>query len=350
MEPTRILVIDDDPSTAEVIRGWYKEEPYTIDSAETGELGLVAVTENAPDLILLDIGMPGIDGIEVAQRLKSAPETQLIPIILLTAYRDGDYKARAFEAGVDGYVTKPFEFAEVGARIKSQLTTRARTRALQSTVYTLESTNSQLEELLIIDEKTGLYNFRHFQRKLKEEWSRHERYGTALSLVLFDLDDFKKVNDTLGHLAGDRALQEFATLTMGGARSTDISARYGGEEFAVILPHTDGPMALRVAERIRAAVADYNFLDQDKPHRMTVSAGIATVPAADIDSIESLIRASDRALYIAKDQGKNRVVTDPGAAHALADKPSDARAERAANISRKAAERRRAEFQASEKK
>jgi diguanylate cyclase (GGDEF)-like protein len=128
---------------------------------------------------------------------------------------------------------------------------------------------------------------------------------------MLDLDDFKRVNDTLGHLAGDRVLREFAMLVSGGARGTDLAARYGGEEFAIVLPHTDRQRAERVAERIRAAVADFSFLEPDHPLRVTVSAGAATfAPGLNIASAEQLVAAADRALYTAKKAGKNRVVVN----------------------------------------
>jgi diguanylate cyclase (GGDEF)-like protein len=168
-----------------------------------------------------------------------------------------------------------------------------------------------LELEAMVDEKTGLANYRAFHKKLREEWERSERYKLPLSIVMLDLDDFKRVNDSVGHPAGDRVLREFAMLVSGGARGTDLAARYGGEEFAMILPHTDRERAQRVAERVRAAVADFSFLEPDHPLRVTVSAGVATfVSGLAISSGEQLVAAADRALYTAKRAGKNRVVVN----------------------------------------
>jgi len=154
-----------------------------------------------------------------------------------------------------------------------------------------------------------LANYRVFFKKLREEWERSERYRFPLSIVMLDLDDFKKVNDTVGHPAGDKVLREFAMLVSGGARGTDLAARYGGEEFAMILPHTDRERAKRVAERVRAAVADFSFLEPEHPLRVTVSAGVATFASSPaIATAEHLVAAADRALYAAKKAGKNRVV------------------------------------------
>jgi diguanylate cyclase (GGDEF)-like protein len=305
----RILVIDDDPQTSQIVRTWFNGEPYEILDAANGEQGLDLARTRRPDLILLDLRMPDINGLVVAQELKSDPETQAIPVIMLTACRDVDAKVKAFSAGTDDYITKPFEFEEVGARIRSMLKKRELLVGLESTIQELTDTNEQLEQLLMVDEKTGLYNFREFRRRLREEWARASRYDTPLSLVFLDIDDFKILNDTLGHPAGDRVLAEFATLVAGGARANDVAARYGGEEFSIILPHTDATMAARVAERIRRAVAEFVFIEEEHATRITVSAGVATYPSTrGVDSVDELVRAADVALYQAKDQGKDCVV------------------------------------------
>ena len=305
----RILVIDDDPTTSQIVRSWFNNEPYEVLDAPNGEQGLDLARTRRPDLILLDKRMPGIDGLIVAQELKGDPGTQPIPVIMLTACRDVDAKVQAFSAGADDYITKPFEVEEVEARIRAMLKKRMFVTGMESTIQELTDTNQQLEQLLMVDEKTGLYNFREFRRRLREEWARASRYDTPLSLVFLDIDDFKKLNDTQGHPAGDRVLAEFATLVAGGARANDFAARYGGEEFSIILPHTDAMMAKRVAERIRRAVAEFIFIEEEHPTRITVSAGVATFPSTrGVDSVDELVRAADVALYQAKDQGKDCVV------------------------------------------
>jgi two-component system cell cycle response regulator len=307
--PMRILVVDDDPETVRLLRSWFKDQAYEIQDAADADAGLRLAVRSRPDIILLDIRMPGMDGLATTRHLKTDPTTRAIPVILLTACREVEAKVEAFAAGADDYVTKPFEFEEVDARIRAMLRKRELYIKLEGTVADLQATNKQLEELLVMDEKTGLYNYRQFRQKLTEEWLRAERYGTPLSLIMMDLDNFKRLNDTLGHLAGDRALKEFATLVAGGARATDMAARYGGEEFAIVLPHTSGDMACRVAERIRQATKQFVFLEDERPTRMTVSAGVATFPSsAGIRSADALIQAADRALYDAKQTGKDRVV------------------------------------------
>lgn len=311
MPACRLLVVDDDPETARMIRKWYNDQPCEVLEASDGRTGLTATLDEAPDLILLDLKMPGMDGINVAGQLKSNPDTRGIPIILLTACRDVESKVEAFAAGADDYVTKPFQLGEIDARIRTMLRRREMLSGLEGAVRDLTSNKKELEQMLQLDDKTGLYNFREFQRRLREEFQRAERYEVDLSLVFLDLDFFKRVNDTLGHQAGDRVLQEFATLVTGGARANDIAARYGGEEFAIILPHTDGEMALRVAERIRRAVEDFTFLADTTPTRITVSIGVATYPSSRaMDSVDALVRAADTALYRAKDLGRNKVIED----------------------------------------
>jgi diguanylate cyclase (GGDEF)-like protein len=292
---TRILVVDDDAETARLVRGWYMGQPVQILEASDGDEGVRRAAAEKPDIILMDLMMPGTNGFEASRRLKADPVTAGIPVILLSARREPQTKREGFDAGIDHYVEKPFDLDEMDARIRSMIE--------KSKAYL------RLEEEATVDEKTGLANYRVFYKKLREEWERSERYKLPLSIVMLDLDDFKRVNDSVGHPAGDRVLREFAVLLSGGARGTDLPARYGGEEFAMILPHTDRDRAQRVAERIRAAVADFSFLEPDLPLRVTVSAGAATfAPAVPIASAEQLVAAADRALYAAKKAGKNRVV------------------------------------------
>jgi diguanylate cyclase (GGDEF)-like protein len=296
---TKILVVDDDEETARLIRGWYKNQPIEILEARDGDDGVRLAISEKPDIVLMDLMMPRTNGFEASRRLKADPATSAIPVILLSARREPETKREGFDAGIDHYVEKPFDLGEVDARIRSMLQ--------KSKTY------RKLEVEATVDEKTGLANYRVFYKRLREEWERSERYKLPLSVVMLDLDDFKQVNDTVGHLAGDRVLREFAVLVSGGARATDLAARYGGEEFAMILPHTDRTRAERVAERVRAAVYEFSFLEPDQPLRLTVSAGVATFDdTPEIASAEQLIAAADRALYAAKNAGKNRVVVNQG--------------------------------------
>ena len=179
--------------------------------------------------------------------MKADPALRAVPIILVSARRDLESKLGAFDAGADDYVVKPYDFEELDARVRAMLNKRDLYLEVERKNRELEAEKRHLEELAVIDEKTGLANYRQFHRKLHEEWLRAERYQTPLSLIMLDLDDFKRLNDTLGHPAGDRALKEVATLVAGAARATDLAARFGGEEFILLLPHSDSSMATRVA-------------------------------------------------------------------------------------------------------
>jgi diguanylate cyclase (GGDEF)-like protein len=305
----RILVVDDETETADLLRVECRGKPYDILEAKCGKDGLQSASADMPDLILLDYMMPDIDGISVARSLKDDQRTQHIPILLLTAYKGTDATVQAFEAGADDFVHKPFKWEEVEARISSMLRKRDAMLVMRAERDELATQKKQLEELMVLDEKTGLHNFGEFRRRLQAEWKRAERYNIPLSLILFDLDRFKEVNDKRGHQAGDQTLQEFAMLVTGGARANDVAARYGGEEFAIILPHTDGEMAARVAERIRMAVSEFVFLEESDPLHITVSGGVATYHSkSDLRSIDELVRAADQALYRAKERGRNCIV------------------------------------------
>ncbi len=305
----KILIIDDEKDPIDLLTQWFPGDKFDVLSAPDGNNGLQTVEKEHPDIILLDIMMPGMDGFEVAEKLKKSRSYKSIPIIMLTAKHDSQSKVKGFEIGVDDYVTKPFDFDEVDARIKAMIKKRALYLELERKNIQLEKTNTKLKDMTITDEKTSLYNFRYFKRKLQEEFKRAKRYETPLSLIMVDLDDFKEINDCLGHQKGDKVLQELAELLHSTARETDFTARYGGEEFSIILPNTDSDMAMQVAERLRQAVSTHRYLKEEKPTTMTISAGISTFPdeLGEIRNDHDLIKTADAALYKAKSLGKNRI-------------------------------------------
>lgn len=308
-EKQKILIVDDDRDNIECLRRWFSGEEFDIQSAINGKEALVKVEEEHPDVILLDIMMPGMDGFEVAKKLKKSDKHRGIPIVMLTAKHDTQSKIKGFSIGVDDYVTKPFDFDEVDARIKAMIKKRALYIELEEKHQQLQQTNIKLKDMTVTDEKTSLYNFRYFKKKLQEEFKRAKRYDTSLSLIMLDLDDFKEINDRLGHQNGDKVLKEFADIVQSNARETDFTARYGGEEFSIILPNTDATMARQVAERIRKASSVHEFLSRETPTAMTISAGISTFPYRhrNIKNDDELIKAADAALYKAKSNGKNRI-------------------------------------------
>jgi diguanylate cyclase (GGDEF)-like protein len=305
----RILVVDDVKDNVTVLSDWLERKGYQVDAAANGEQALQKVQESPPDLILLDVLMPDLDGIEVARRLREAKELRRVPIILLTARRSTADKVRGLKAGADDYITKPFDFEEVDARITAMLEKRDLYQALERANARLREANEKLKRTLVTDEKTRLYNYRYFCERAAEEFKRAQRYENELTCIMIDLDHFKRLNDTHGHLKGDRVLRELGRVLREGARETDFVARYGGEEFAILCPHTDAEQGMVVAERIRRAVEEREFDLEGASARITVSAGVATWPRRrDARSATDLIEAADAALYEAKRQGRNRVV------------------------------------------
>jgi two-component system, cell cycle response regulator len=302
VERDRILVVDDNPDNVEIVSTRLQFRGYQVDEATDGEAALRKVQESPPDLILLDVMLPGIDGYEIARRIKNDERLPYIPIILVTARDSTQDKVMGLDAGADDYLTKPLNFPELEARVRSML----RIKRLQDE---LEQKNRELERLSISDGLTGLFNHRHIQHLLEEEYERAVRARDKLTVAMLDLDRFKLVNDTFGHQAGDRVLEEFADVLRREAREIDRLGRYGGEEFIVILPETGIEDAAVFLERVRRSVARRPFhVGSNEPHHMTVSAGVATFPHPGIDDPQGLLRSADQALYAAKEGGRNRVV------------------------------------------
>ena len=298
----RILVVDDNRDNVDIIGTRLRFRGYDIDEAGDGARALECVHTSPPDLILLDVMLPDIDGYEICRRVKGDMSLPFIPIILVTARDSTGDKVAGLDAGADDYLTKPIDFPELEARVRSML----RIKRLQDEV---EEKNRELERLSISDGLTGLFNHRHIHALLHEEFERVDRTGERLAVAMFDLDHFKSVNDTHGHQAGDRVLQQLAEILNESAREIDRVGRYGGEEFMVLLPDTSIDDAEVFVERVRREVARRPFaIGGAEPLRMTISAGIATYPHSDIGNAETLVRAADEALYAAKAAGRNRVV------------------------------------------
>lgn len=297
----RILVVDDNADNVEIIATRLRYRGYEVREATHGEEALAGVSEDPPDLILLDVMLPGVDGYEVSRRIRSNPRLPYIPIILVTARDSTQDKITGLDAGADDYLTKPINLPELEARVRSML----RIKRLQDE---LEEKNRDLERLSISDGLTALYNHRHIHGLLHEEFERVKRTGDLLTVAMFDLDHFKSVNDTHGHQAGDRVLQEFARILRESARDMDRLGRYGGEEFLTILPETGIDDGTVFVERVRREVARRPFdIGGPDPLHMTVSAGVACI-AHEIDSPDALVRRADEALYAAKAAGRDRVV------------------------------------------
>jgi two-component system, cell cycle response regulator len=301
----RILVVDDHEDNIELLRARLEAWGYEVQSARNGTEALEIVLATPPDLILLDVMMPHVDGNEVARRIKQNPALPFIPIIMQTALDSTESKVEGLEAGADDYITKPIEFAELKARLRSMLRIKRLQEEVEERERQLLEANERLRHMSRTDALTGLDNRRYVEQQLDLMFAHGERLSEPLSC---DLDRFKTVNDTYGHHAGDAVLKQFAGILKREAREIDRVARYGGEEFIVLLPGTVLDAAVTFAERVRKQIEAHTFVFDGGAIRRTASFGVAGWPHPRVTHCDGLVRAADDALYVAKETGRNRVV------------------------------------------
>lgn len=306
--PARILIVDDHEDNVELLRARLEARGYLTTSATDGQNALDAVALEAPDLILLDVMMPRVDGIEVARRIKRDATLPFIPIIMQTALDSTEHKVEGLDAGADDYITKPINFAELEARVRSLLRIKALQEEVEAQKRELSRMNDQLLRLSLTDALTELDNRRNLQERLQEMYEHSARLNEPLAVVMTDIDKFKSVNDTYGHHAGDEVLKQIAKLLKGEAREIDRVGRFGGEEFMMLLPGTPVEDAVQFAERVRAATEAHTFTFEGGTLQRTASFGVAGWPHTLLQNCDSLVRAADDALYVAKESGRNRVV------------------------------------------
>ncbi|MCK5145948.1 diguanylate cyclase [bacterium] len=302
-----LLVVDDDANSRLLLKTYLSAEGYNVVSVTNGEDAISYCKENTPDLVLLDVRLPGIDGFEVCRRLKSIKNSAFIPIVMATALRGNEQRVKGIDAGADDFITKPYNRVEMNTRVRSLLRISKLHKKLSAKVVELEATKEKLRKLAVTDGLTGLYNYRAFKHQLTLEVSRSIRFGMSLSLLMIDIDFFKKYNDMWGHPVGDTLLSQYAKLLQKNLRDVDFPARYGGEEFAIILPGANVESAVIVAEKLRALTEQAPFYGKQKmPGRaITISLGIATFPDNTKDA-DKLIDLADHALYYAKKHGRNQ--------------------------------------------
>jgi len=304
----RILVVDDHEDNIELLRARLEARGYEVEGANDGQAALDAVRRVCPDLILLDVMMPKMDGIEVVRRLKANAELPFIPVIMQTALDSTENKVEGLDAGADDYITKPINFAELEARVNSLLRIKALQTDLAARERELSELNDKLRLISLTDGLTEVENRRSLELHLHEMWQHSMRLHEPIALIICDIDKFKAVNDNYGHQAGDSVLKEFAQLLKSEAREIDRVGRYGGEEFLLILSGTVLDAAVTFAERLREKVEGHTFSYAGGTLRRTMSCGVAAAPHPKVKDQEALLRGADDALYVAKETGRNRVV------------------------------------------
>lgn len=308
MAKATVLLVEDNKVQASIIREFLEKNGYDVMLAEDGMSAFKAAKTERVDIILLDRILPDIEGTDICRWLKLDQVTRGIPIIMLTGKDSITDKVVGLEAGADDYLPKPFDENELNARIYAQLRTKSQQDELKQKNHQLEDMLTRVETLAISDSLTGLFNRRRFEFVLSNEFKRAARYKISLSCLMIDIDHFKKVNDALGHQAGDTVLREISQVIEKCIRDVDIVARWGGEEFVVLSPNTSTENAKVVAVRILNAVAGHTFTGFEE-RKITVSIGIAGLPDPSLDTQEKLVHAADLAMYEAKKKGRNRVET-----------------------------------------
>ena len=302
----KILIIDDSTFEADHVKSILEAEGHDIFWAESGSRGMSMMTTHCPDLIILDLILPDISGINICRWIRQNRHMKYTPLVMLTSKGQVHERVEGLQEGATDYITKPFDDAELKARVASILREVALRDQLEKKNSEYEKLLKQLETISRTDPLTGLYNRRHFEDVLVSEYERHKRFNSPFSCMVLDVDFFKEANDRCGHGVGDIVLKRVAQLIQGEVRGVDTVARYGGDEFIVLLAQFPREMAEKVAARMILACNKYDFtsIDRECP-RVTLSIGIASVPDPDLKMIDDIFKGADHALYKAKKSGRN---------------------------------------------
>ncbi|MFZ5988506.1 MAG: diguanylate cyclase [Bacillota bacterium] len=290
---SRVLIVEDNPNSAKLLGEILGDEGYQVYSVDQGLSILNLVYEIKPNIILLDIMMPELDGFEICKLLKTDSETKDIPIIMITAKTDSKDIRMALELGAFDYIKKPVDEVEVIARVRS---------ALRFKEY-----HDKLKEMTMKDGLTGVYNHRLLIELFEKEYTRQIRKGGNIAFIMIDIDHFKRINDTYGHTAGDMIIREVANILTTMTRRSDIVGRYGGEEFGIFVSEINLDNVYKFCEKIRKKIEDYEFNIGDRIIHITISMGVCLKEASDNISYLDIIKISDAALYSAKENGRNKV-------------------------------------------
>ncbi|WKJ92512.1 diguanylate cyclase [Methylomonas montana] len=307
----KILVVDDSAAIRQLVTGCLTQLGHDVAYAENGAESLQYVADNDVDLILMDVEMPYLSGIEATKAIRELKKADWFPIIFLTVYDDDESFVNGILAGGDAYLPKPINPLRLQFTVIAMERIYVMRQKLQNTQQELQSANRELERLSLRDQLTGLGNRRHFDSHLTMQFALSRRNKAPLSLIICDVDHFKTYNDTYGHQQGDACLVEVAkTINEQLARTSDLICRYGGEEFIAILPETPLNEARALAEKIRQAVSDKDISSTyTETGRVSLSLGVATY-VGQYKTAQLLIEAADAALYKAKQNGRNRVEID----------------------------------------
>jgi diguanylate cyclase (GGDEF)-like protein len=300
LRPARIVVADDDRLAREMLVGILRRGGHIVEAVNDGQEAVERASQGGVDLVLLDIVMPRLTGLEACRLLKGLTSEGFLPVVLVTVKTDTASRVEGLKIGADDYVCKPFDEQELLARIGAML----RIKRLHDEV---EAQRARLEKMSVHDEMTGLYNYRYLNTRLAEEFKRAERYHEPFACLMVDIDQLKPLNDSAGRAAGDQVIREVAEGIRRCVREVDVVARYGGEEFLIVLPSTHFAGSVTVAERIWREVSDHPIEIEGQTHRPQVSVGVALYPSRDVRTKDALLRAADAALNQAKREGGNRI-------------------------------------------
>ena len=283
-----VLVVDDEEVMRNLLRDVLTDTGYKVETASRGEEAVEKIKQDNFSIVISDLKMPGMGGLEMLRKVKAVNSNTCV--IMITAYPSVESVTEAMREGAYDYIVKPFNVEEINLVLR---------RAVERQRLLLEAGQKEFyQELSILDGLTGLYNHRHFYEVMPREIERAQRYKRAMSVLMIDIDDFKKYNDTNGHLKGDKLLQDLSGVLVRAVRSVDMVFRYGGEEFTVICPETTKQLGIDVAKRL------FNLAREKLP--VTMSVGIAAYPD-DGQTTEEVVTKADFAMYQAKQLGKNRI-------------------------------------------
>jgi two-component system cell cycle response regulator len=299
IEPNRrrILVVDDDPDSLEIITEALRWEGYQVQKVEGGTKALDVIHNWDPDLVLLDMNMPGLSGIETLQHLRQ--KKHYVSVMFISGSSDTESVIKGLDSGADDYMPKPFDPLELLARVRTQL----RIKDLNDQ---LRQANEKLKELVDTDDLTGLFNMRSIYQRLESEIERCRRFDRPVCVVMMDMDHFKNVNDGHDHLFGSFVISEVGRIIKSTIRSIDIAARYGGDEFLIALTETNETGAAQFCERLRKQIEKTHFINGKDEIKKTISLGFAIIEPFDkVTDAKTLVRTADHALYEAKAAGRN---------------------------------------------